>query len=150
MFSTHILSQMRLLTLITLTFAAYLVCPYVVKAKSPAGGLFGAGIRHALPDSKERAKAVVEKLVAEDYEGIRREFNATMKASLSAEKMKEVWTGVIEHHGAFKSQDEPRLREQQGWEIVLIRGEMQRGAIEVEVDYDPEGKIGGLWVRPSQ
>ena len=101
-------------------------------------------------DHKEDAKGVVNKLVAEDYEGIRRDFNDTMKSGLSAEKMREVWRAVIDHLGQYKSQSEPQSNSAQNWEAVVIRCQMERGQVDVEVDYDPEGKIGGLWVRPVQ
>src|SRR5438094_1508845 len=39
-------------------------------------------------DHKADAKAVVDKLASGDLEGIRKSFNAQMKANLSAEKMK--------------------------------------------------------------
>lgn len=100
------------------------------------------------PDRKDEAKDTVNKLVAEDYEGIRKNFNETMKASLSAEKMKEVWKSMIEHLGEYKSQGQPNSKTDQNWEIVVIRCEMQRGQVDIEVDFDPSGKIGGLWVRP--
>lgn len=104
----------------------------------------------AFLDHTADAKEVVNKLVAEDYEGIRRNFNDTMKAGLSAEKMKEVWRSVLEHVGAFRSQGDPQSQMNQGWEIIVIQCQMERGKINVEVDYDPSGKIGGLWIRPAQ
>ena len=96
------------------------------------------------------AKEVVNKLVAENFEGIRANFNATMKQGLSAEKMKEVWRAAIVHHGAFQSQGEARNGQQDGYDVYLIRCEMKNSPMEVVVAYDSDGKIGGLWVRPAQ
>lgn len=101
-------------------------------------------------DRKADAKEVVNKLVAEDYEGIRKNFNDTMKANLPAEKLKEGWRYVVEHLGEFKSQEEPQSRTVEGWEVILIGCQMERGRINVEVSYDSNGKIGGLWIRPAQ
>jgi Protein of unknown function (DUF3887) len=106
------------------------------------------GVRHF--DRTADATEVVRKLAAEDYEGIRKDFNDTMKANLSAERMKEVWRAVIEHLGEFKSQGKPESQMKEGWEIVVIGCELERGRVNVEVDYDPSGKIGGLWTRPVQ
>src|SRR6185295_20296860 len=54
------------------------------------------------------AKEVVNKLVAGDFEGVRANFNDTMKQGLSAEQMKDVWKKAIAYHGAYKSQGEAR------------------------------------------
>jgi hypothetical protein len=105
-------------------------------------------LHFVIPDHKADAKEVVNKLVAEDYEGIRKNFNDQMKGGLSAENMKAVWRAVIEHLGDYKSQAEPQSEIRQNWEIIVIKCEMVRGKVDVEVDYDPSGKIGGLWVRP--
>lgn len=101
-------------------------------------------------DHTADAKDVVNKLVAEDYEGIRANFNEKMKSGLSAEKMKEVWKSVLEHAGAFQSQGTPQTQNTQGWEIIVIPCQMERAKINVEVDYDSDGKIGGLWIKPAK
>lgn len=96
------------------------------------------------------AKEVVTKLVAEDFEGVRANFNETMKQGLPAEKMKAVWRAAIAHHGSYKSQGEPRNGQQDGYDVYVIRCEMKDSPMEVVVAYDGDGKIGGLWVRPAQ
>ena len=96
------------------------------------------------------AKEVVNKLVAGDFEGVRANFNDTMKQGLSAEQMKDVWNRAIAYHGAFKSQGEARNAQQEGYDVYLIRCVMEKSPMEVVVAYDSNGKIGGLWVRPAQ
>jgi len=98
---------------------------------------------------KSSTKAVVDKLVAGDFEGVRADFNDEMKQGLSAEKMKEVWTAAIQYHGKFQSQGEAANTQQQGYDVYTIRCEMERSPMEVVVAYDQNGKIGGLWVRPA-
>jgi hypothetical protein len=107
---------------------------------SPGGNIKG---------SKSAAKAVVNKLVAEDFEGVRTDFNEQMKQGLSAEQMKTVWTGAIQHHGKYKSQSEAIQSQQEGYDVYTIRCEMMKSPMEVVVAYDQDGKIGGLWVRPA-
>jgi hypothetical protein len=98
---------------------------------------------------KAAAKEVVNKLVAEDFEGVRANFNETMKQTLSAERMKQVWRAAITHHGAYQSQGEARNAQQDGYDVYVIRCEMKNSPMEVVVAYDRDGKIGGLWVRPA-
>ena len=99
--------------------------------------------------NKGAAKEVVNKLVAENFEGIRADFNEEMRRVLSAEQMKQVWTAAIQYHGKFKSQGEPNNSQQQGHDVYSIRCEMERSPMEVIVAYDQNGKIGGLWFRPA-
>jgi hypothetical protein len=100
--------------------------------------------------SKNAAKEVVRKLFAEDFEGVRANFNEQMKQGLSADKMREVWTAAMQYHGKYQGQAEPVVRQVQGYDVVVIRCEMERSPMEVEVDYDQNGKVGGLWVRPAR
>jgi hypothetical protein len=99
--------------------------------------------------SKSAAREVVNKLVAEDFEGVRANFNEQMKQGLSAEQMKQVWRAAIQYHGAYKSQGEAVNSQQQGYDVYTIRCEMERSPMEVIVAYDQNGKIGGLWIRPA-
>jgi hypothetical protein len=100
--------------------------------------------------SASAAKEVVNKLLAEDFEGVRANFNQQMKDGLSAEKIKEVWEAALQYHGKYKSQSEPTRSQDQGYDVFVIRCEMQRSPMEVMVAYDQSGKIGGLWVRPAK
>jgi len=99
--------------------------------------------------SKGAAKAVVDKLVAGDVEGVRADFNEQMKQALTAEMMKGAWDAAIKYHGRFKSQGEASQNRQDGYDVFIIRCEMERSPMDVVVAYDQDGKIGGLWLRPS-
>jgi hypothetical protein len=108
-----------------------------------------AGAFDPVEGSKSAAKAVVNKLVAGDVEGVRADFNEEMKQGLTAEKMKEVWAAAIQYHGNFKSQGEASQSQQQGYDVYVIRCEMEKSPMDVVVAYDKSGKIGGLWLCPS-
>lgn len=101
-------------------------------------------------DLSTAAKEILKKLVASDYQGIRKEFNGDMLRAVSAEKLEEGWNILNKQLGRIKSQDEPEWRQVQGWNIVIIRCEMEKGYMEVEIGYDTHGKIGALWIRPGQ
>jgi hypothetical protein len=72
-----------------------------------------------------------------------------MNASLSSQMLEQGWNALTQQFGPFKSQDQPQTRKSHGYEIVTIICRMERGAIEVEVDFDTSGEIGGLWLRPA-
>ena len=96
------------------------------------------------------AKEVVNKLAAEDFEGIRANFNEQMKQGLSAETLKKVWKASVARHGAYVSQGELKSSQQEGYDIYVIRCEMKTSPIEVVVAFDQDGKIGGFLLRPAQ
>jgi hypothetical protein len=96
----------------------------------------------------DAAKEVVNKLVAEDFEGIRANFNEQMKQTLSVEILKTGWTSAIQNTGKYIGQVDLRRDLREGYDVYTITCRMQRGGLEVEVSYDRNGKIGGLWIRP--
>jgi hypothetical protein len=99
---------------------------------------------------KKTAKGLVDNLVAEDYEGVRENFNEQMRQGLSADQIAQTWTAAVQQLGSYRSQGSPQLIKDQGFDAVVIRCQMERGALTVEVVYDGEGKVGGLWIRPAQ
>lgn len=96
------------------------------------------------------AAEVINKLVAEDFDGVRANFNEQMKQGLSAETLKKVWKASVARHGGYVSQGEAKNSQQDGYDIYIIRCEMKTSPMEVIVAYDQEGKLGGLLFRPVQ
>jgi hypothetical protein len=99
---------------------------------------------------KRTAKELVDNLIAEDYGAVRRNFSEQMKQTVSEEQIAQVWSSVVQQLGSYRSQGPPQLIKDQGFDAVVIRCQMERGAVTVEVVYDNQDKIGGLWVRPAQ
>lgn len=100
--------------------------------------------------SESDAREVVNMLVAQNFEGVRAHFNQVMKDGLSADRMREVWNAAIQYHGQFKSQGAANQSQDQGYDVFIIKCEMERSPMEVVVAYDQSGSIGGLWVRPAR
>ncbi len=96
------------------------------------------------------AREVVNKLVAEDFDGVRANFTEQMSKGLSVEQLKKVWRALIADQGAYVKQAEPTNSQQAGYDVYVIRCEMKTSPLEITVFYDQEGKIGGLLLRPIQ
>lgn len=107
-----------------------------------------ASSRMDVESMKKGAESIVGKLVSGDYEGVRANFDENMKASLPASKIKEVWEGVKAQNGEYKSHGTPYHQKVQGGDGVRIRCQMERGAVNVDVYYNAEEKVAGLWVVP--
>ena len=99
--------------------------------------------------TKKQANEVVDRLIAKDFEGVRKNFNENMKQNLSAEQLKAVWTSVTTEIGAYKSREKSLYQEYPDNTAVFTRLQMEKGRVAVEVRFGADGKIGGLWVRPA-
>jgi len=99
--------------------------------------------------TKKLANEVVDKLVAGDFEGVRKNFNENMKQNLSAAQIKNVWIEMISKIGAYKSREKSLYQEYPDNTAVFTRLQMEKGKVIVEVRFGADGKIGGLWLRPA-
>ena len=99
--------------------------------------------------TKKLANEIVDKLVAQDFEGVRKNFNENLTKNLSAEQLKTVWTSVIKEIGEYKSREKSLYQEFSAETIVFTRLQMQTGRVSVEVHFGDDGKIIGLWLRPA-
>lgn len=100
-------------------------------------------------DATALAKDVVEKLAAEDFEGVTKGFNEELRRTLPSEKLEQGWTAVTQQYGSFESQGSPRTETREGMRGVQIRCRFERGAVNVEVWVDKDDLISGLWIRPA-
>lgn len=98
--------------------------------------------------TKKMANEVIDRLIAKDFEGVRKNFNENMKQNLSVEQLKAVWTGVIAEKGEYKSREKSLYQEYPDNTAIFTQIEMAKGKLVVEVRFGTDGKIGGLWIRP--
>lgn len=100
---------------------------------------------------KKSAKATIESLCAGNYNRVLGEFNERMKQAVSPEKLKSDWIAVTARFGICSGQGAPMTSlSPDGLDTITIRSKMDHGAIDIDVVYDREGKISGLWMRPVQ
>ncbi len=99
--------------------------------------------------TKKLANEIVDKLVAQDNEGVRKYFNEYLTKNLSAEQMKTNWASVIKEIGEYKSREKSLYQEYPSETIVFTKLQMQTGRISVAVHFGDDGKIIGLWLRPA-
>jgi hypothetical protein len=99
---------------------------------------------------KSDAVEIVNKLRSGDYEGVRSNFDESLKSSLSASQIRQGWETVISHIGAYNRHGDPYYtRVDDSHHSVVVRCEMERGAVAVQVYFNDGGKVVGLWLRPT-
>lgn len=124
------------------------------------GGLAGAclaacGAAGGAPDADpmaglvDDARAFVELLVKEDYDGAVARFDATMRQAMPAPALKAAWQGLLAKTGAFREQTGVRTQGAGAFRIVLVTCAFERTPLDVKVVYDGKGQVTGLWFVPS-
>jgi hypothetical protein len=108
-----------------------------------------SGFASAAPDRSKSASEVVNNLVNGKYDAIVAKFNSELKGKLSAATIAQVWQSVITQNGAFQEQVGSEERQEGKYTAVTVRVRHEHGVIDVEVDYDTDGLIAGLWIRPA-
>src|SRR5688572_32904125 len=70
---------------------------------------------------KRITNAILDNLVKENYEDVRKDFHSTLKANLTVEKISEVWAAVVNTNGAFEKISNTTVAEVQGFNQVKLR-----------------------------
>ncbi len=94
------------------------------------------------------ASDIVINLAKEDYEAVRKDFSGSLKNNLTGEKIGEVWETVIAQNGSFKKVVGTTTTIIQGYNIIRKRVEFENDNLTVEVTFNEENKVIGLFVKP--
>jgi len=120
-----------------------------------AGALAVTAGLWAKPDGPKKelespARALVELLAKEDYAGAVKNFDATMKKVLPADKLKETWQGILESTGPFKKQGKVRFERVKKYDVLFVTMHFAKAVLDARVVFDTDRKIAGLFFTPSQ
>lgn len=95
------------------------------------------------------ASALLDRLDAGDYAAATADFNAQMKAGLSATQLAGV-QAQLEAAGPVQSRGEPQVSQRDGNTLVVYRIQRAQGAIEALVAIDAAGQVAGLYFSPAK
>ena len=100
------------------------------------------------PNAK-KAQALVASLAKEDYAGATKDFNDEVKAKITVAKLDHIWTTILLQAGTFKKQvsaESSKVKEQgQTFEVVIVKCEFERAAVNVRVVFDDTDRVAGLF-----
>ena len=109
----------------------------------------GGGGAVALPPTaglQARAAAITDLAVKNDWVGVRKDFDTTMLAGLSEQKLADAWAQVTVQFGTFTKRNEPVKVEKPGpYTVFDTPMTFSRGAAKSRVTFDADGKVGGLF-----
>jgi hypothetical protein len=72
-----------------------------------------------------------------------------MKKALPADKLQEVWDGLVKQHGPLERTTETRTEKIQQYRAVYVSCQFQRGLLDAKVVFDSDNKISGLFFVPA-
>lgn len=105
--------------------------------------------KDVLPGAAELAIALLADLVAGRWEDVRRDFDETMSAQLSADKIAEVWAQAVGTFGRYERMGEPIALRIGKHTVVNVPISCEAGELTGRVTYNPDGTVGGLFLLPA-
>jgi hypothetical protein len=100
------------------------------------------------PGSADRAVGILASIAEGRWEDARREFDAKMSASLSADRLAEAWAQMASLAGGYEGMGEPFAHRLGDHTVVEIPLRFEAAEVTGRVVFNDEGKVAGLWLRP--
>ncbi len=94
------------------------------------------------------AERFVDLLVQGDFDKAAGYFDDTVKKVLKPAQLKELWTGLCGAGGKFIERGNPRAETAYGYEIVFVPIRWERNKLDIQLSFDKQGRIGGLFMVP--
>lgn len=101
-------------------------------------------------DVEQAARQFVESLVRGDYQDVVQDFDETMAAILTREKLGDMWERVIAYHGPFIKQTGSRTEKYWKYTTVVLDCEFGKSKVNIKVSFSRSGQISGLLILEAQ
>jgi dienelactone hydrolase len=103
----------------------------------------------AQTDHTAKARAVIERLAAQDFAAVTTEFNETLKKAVSEERLRSSWTAIVEEAGAFKQITGTRVETRGAARVTIVTIAFERFPLQAEFTFDAQSRVSGFNIRPS-
>lgn len=100
-------------------------------------------------DIEKQAKAFLDLLAQGEFAKATKDFDATMQKALPADKLEATWKYQIGQAGAFQKQLGTRLEKKGKYEIVHVNCQFAKHNLDVNVVFDSDHHIAGLFFLPD-
>jgi uncharacterized protein len=91
----------------------------------------------------------VDLLAKEDFASSVKWFDATMTNAMPEATLKQTWASVTGQAGKFKKQVKTRAEKIQGYDAVFVTCEFEKANLDVQVVFDSQKKIAGMFFKPA-
>ncbi|MGH9475460.1 MAG: DUF3887 domain-containing protein [Terriglobales bacterium] len=109
--------------------------------------LCGLALAAQTPDYAAMGRQVVQHMSSGQFAAVEKQLNAKMAAALPAPTLQSVWIHVEKRFGLFKDITSATVRPVQGQQLVLVACRFANGPVTVQLAFDAQGKISGLYFR---
>ncbi len=103
----------------------------------------------AQPAAVEKARSVVELLLADKYEEVVEKFSPELKSKVSAVKLRSGLQSVLHSSGAIQSRLEPKIQESGSSSVVILPIRFEHSTWDFIVTVNESGNLVGLFARPA-
>jgi uncharacterized protein len=100
-------------------------------------------------DLIEAAKQLSNSLVKEDFAGVVKMFDETMKRLSPEDKLRDTWKTIIGQVGAFKSQFAVKKEKIAEYDAVILSCEFALFAVDIKIVFNNQKQVTGLFFLPS-
>jgi len=100
-------------------------------------------------DFEALGKALVNQLVARQFDQVEAQFDPQMKAALPVSKLPEIWDSLVSQAGTFKSIVGVRVTERQGLHAAIVTCDFERVTLDAKIFMDAQGQVKGLFFEPA-
>lgn len=97
-----------------------------------------------------KASALVDALIAGDYASASVDFDSAMLTALPQDKLKEAWESLPSQLGAFESRDGSYTDVAKGYARVYETLQFEKARIDVQVVFNSDGDVTGLFFKPAK
>jgi len=102
-------------------------------------------------DPQAIVQAMVDHLLAGDFEAAVADFSPEMRQALPPDTMQTTWEGLAEQVGAFQALvGAPQVTEAEGVTLVVITMQFDAALLDMQASVSAGGQITGLYFRPSE
>lgn len=96
-------------------------------------------------DVKVLGKQFVVLLMKEDFLNATKNFDSTMKKAMPADKLRQIWKGLIAQVGPFKNQKSVRTEKYQEFDLVFVTCQFEKTTLDIKVVFNTAHQISGMW-----
>lgn len=99
--------------------------------------------------AKQKALALVDAFVAGKIDDAVATFDEAMAKALPKDKAAATWKSIEGQVGAFKSRTADKIEHKDSLVRVTVRGEFEKGALDLFVVLTPGGRVTGFFAKPA-
>jgi fermentation-respiration switch protein FrsA (DUF1100 family) len=100
------------------------------------------------PDPQAIAQAVIDNLVAGNYEAATADFTSEMLAALSPAQLQQVWESLVAQVGPYQEQVSVTSQTTEGYTVFVFILQFEKAQLDAQLSISTDGKVGGFYIRP--